>query len=287
MKPFAFFSLSGALLVAGCAQNTQTVATTDGASAVSATPVPASTSKPPLPVSGYLRALHAVPGAGTLSLKADDEKFASVDYGDASPFAGIHAEKVHVSAFGGDGKKVAGPLAMTLGGGEDATILVTGVPGDVVLLPWKHKNRGPEKGKAKIAFVHSAKSLPPVDVKIDGKSFRRNVKFGIATDYTMLVPGGHQIQVQFDKSLAPNIVEVEQPTVITKDAAGNTLAVEQPTPLQTVIPRSQIVTLTQDVTLFAGKVYSLAIFQDGAQLPKVRLMEDKFVPEVVKAPAAG
>jgi hypothetical protein len=278
MKPFALTSICAVSLLIGCAQNTtQTVSTENAA------PAPASTSKPAQPVRGYARALHAVPGAGTLSLSADGEKFAAGNYGDATPFAGIHAEKVKFSAFGSDGKKVAGPMALSLDGGEDVTVLVTGVPGDVVLLPWKHKNRGPEKGKAKLAFVHSAKALPAIDMKIDGQSFRRNVKFGIATDYTVLSPGRHQIQVTYDKSAAPQIVEVEQPAVITQDSTGNILSVEQPTPIQTAIPRSQTVTLTQDVDLAAGKVYSLAVFTGAAKLPKVRLMEDKFVPEVVRA----
>ncbi len=280
MKPLAFLPISALVFLAGCNQ-TQT-ATTDTAANNSA-PAPASTSKPAQPVRGYLRALHAVPGAGTLSLVADAEKFASASYGDASPFAGIHSERVKISAFGSDGKKVAGPMALSLDGGEDVTILVTGVPGNIVLLPWNHKNRGPEKGKAKIGFVHSAKQLPAVDVKIDGKSFRRNVKFGIATDYTTLSPGQHQIQVTYDKSLAPEIVSVEQPAVVTKDTEGNVLAVEQPTPVVTAVPRSQIVTLTQNVDLAAGKVYSLAVFAGAAQMPKVRLMEDKFVPEAVRA----
>ena len=284
MKFYAFAACSGAILVAGCAQNNAPTATN---STQNAAPVPASTSKPQQPVRGYLRALHAVPGAGKLSFTADAEKFAASDYGDATPFAGIRAEKVKISAFGGDGKKVAGPMPLSLDGGEDVTILVAGIPGDVVLLPWKHKNRGAEKGKAKLAFVHSAKALPAVEMKIDGRSFRRDVKFGIATDYTVLSPGQHQIQVSYDKSLAPEIVEIEQPTVVTKDAGGNVLSVEQNAPVQTAIPRSQIVTLTQNVDLAAGKVYSLAVFTGAGKLPKVRLMEDKFAPEIVKSNAAN
>lgn len=280
MKPFVFLPFSALLLLAGCTQ-TQTASTDNTVN--NAAPAPASTSQPAQPVRGYLRALHAVPGAGTLSLTADAQKFAAVEYGAATSFEGIRAQKVKISAFGGDGKKVAGPMALSLDGGEDVTVLVTGVPGDIVLLPWNHKNRGPQKGKAKIGFVHSAKALPAVEVKIDGKSFRRNVKFGIATDYTVVSPGQHQIQVIYDKSLAPQIVSVQQPTVITRDTAGNVLSVEQPTPIQTTIPRSQLVTLTQNVDLAADKVYSLAVFAGAAQLPKVRLMEDKFVPEVVRA----
>ncbi len=276
-----------AFLVAGCAQNTPQTATTTTTTNAAPAPAPASTSKPAQPVRGYLRALHAVPGAGVLSLTADAQKFASSDYGNVSQFEGIRAEKVKVSAFGSDGKKVAGPMPLTLDQGEDVTILVTGIPGDIVLLPWEHKNGGPEKNKSKIAFVHSAKALPAMDLTLDGKSLRRNVKFGIATDYFTLAPGAHQFQASYDKSLASQFVQTEQPAVVTQDEAGNVLNVEQPTPIQSEIKRSQIVTLTQDIDLVAGKVYSLAVFTGADKIPKVRLMEDKFAPELVRAKVAG
>lgn len=287
MKPF-FALLPGALLCAGCAQNTTQTASTTTTTQSNAAPAPvsAATSQPEKPVRGYLRALHAVPGAGVLSFTADAQKFGSSDYGNVSQFEGVRAEKVKISAFGGDGKKVAGPMPLSLDSGEDVTVLVTGVPGDIVLLPWKHKNGGPEKSKAKIAFVHSAKALPAVDLSLDGKSLRKGVKFGIATDYFTLAPGKHQLQVVYDKNLAPQVVETQQPQTITKDEAGNVLSVESPTPIQSAIARSQIVTLTQDVTLEAGKVYSLAVFTGAGKLPKVRLMEDKFAAELAKAKTA-
>ncbi len=276
-----------AIFLAGCGQNSTQTASTTTSTDSNAAPVSAATTQPAKPVRGYLRALHAVPGAGVLSLTADAQKFASSDYGNVSGFEGIRAEKVKISAFGSDGKKVAGPMPLALDSGEDATVLVTGIPGDIVLLPWKHKNGGPEKSKSKIAFVHSAKALPAIDLVLDGKSLRKNVKFGIATDYFTLAPGKHQLQASFDKSLAPQIVITEQPAVITQDEAGNTLSVEQPTPIQSEIKRSQIVTLTQDVELFAGKVYSVAIFTGADKIPKVRLMEDKFAAELSRARAAG
>ncbi len=269
-------------LIAGCTQNSAPTASNS-----SAAPASAAASQPAKPVRSYLRALHAVPGAGTLSLTADAQKFASSDYGNVSQFEGVSAERVKVSAFGSDGKKIAGPMPLTLDGGEDVTVLVTGIPGDIVLLPWKHKNGGPQGSKAKIAFVHSAKALPAMDLSLDGKSLRRDVKFGIATDYFTLAPGKHQFQTSFDKSLAPQIVITEQPTIITKDEAGNVLGVAQPTPIQSEIKRSQIVTLTQEIDLMAGKVYSLAVFTGADKIPKVRLMEDKFANELAQAKTAG
>ena len=233
-----------------------------------------------------MRALNAVPGTGPLSLSADGKKFAAPPYASVSDFTGIGADKVKITAFGSDGKRVSGPMPLQLERGEDATILIAGVPGDVVLLPWKHKNRGPVAGKAKIAFVHSAKSLPPVEVLVDEKSFRDNLKFGIATDYKTLEPGKHLLQITYDKSLQPQIVEVKAPTVITKDAKGNVVSVAKPTPARTLVPRKQLVTMSQKVDLLAGHVYSVALFRSGADLPQVKVMEDKFTPATVRADAA-
>lgn len=276
----ALSALAPLLVVAGCNPPAQT--STSGASAV-----PAATSKPAEPARGYLRALHVTPGLGPLNLTANEKTFSNlVTYGNSTPFQGIAESRLSITAAGGDGKKVAGPMRITLKDGEDATILVTGAPGDVSLLPFKHKNRGPVAGKARIAFVHAARVLPAVDISIDGNSFRKDVKYGIATDYTEAVPGRRAFSVAYDKSLAPQIVEVNSPLVITTDPEGNVLGVEQPTPTRTVIPRNQIVTLTKEVDLVAGKVYTVAVFHDEKKLPRLRLLEDKFEPTLIRAKPA-
>jgi hypothetical protein len=262
------------VLMAGCPAPSQTtvaenpVTTNTAQAGTTATPLP--------PVRGFVRALHAVPGMGALSLSADGQKFGTVSYGDASAFAEVRDPKISVSVYGSDGKKVAGPVPLELKDKRDVTILITGVPGDTVLLPWKHKDSGPVKGLAKIAFVHSAKALPPVDIALDGKTFRRDVKFGVATDPTTLSPGRHRVTVTYDKSLAPQLVVVQGGPVVTQDETGQTLSVVQPTPVQTLVPRHQMVMLTLEVDLMANKVYSLAVFHDGAHEPKVRLMENQF-----------
>lgn len=270
----------GAIALVGCNQ------TPPPTNPNEAPPAPASTSKPAESVRGYARALHLVPGMGPLSVVISGQKITeNLSFGNASTFEGIAQQKIEVSAFGGGGK-VSGPMPVTLDGGEDFTVLITGVPGDVALLPFKHKNHGPAGGKSKIAFVHAAKSLPAVDLKIDGESFRKAVKFSIATDYQVFAPGRHKMEVSFDRSLAPKVLVVEQPTVVTKDAAGNVVSVVSPTPAKTVIPQSQIVTLVQEMDMAADKVYSLAVYQDEKQLPKLKLLEDKFTPEMVRAQPA-
>jgi hypothetical protein len=284
MKPHILSLCSAclvAMILAGCnAPEPQPVAATDNAA-------PAPASPPAEPARAFGRGLHLVPGLGPLSLTASGQKFSgNLTYGNATPFEGIKEAKVDISAFGGDGKKVAGPMPVSLDKGEDLTVFVTGVPGDVALIPYKPKNYGSAPGKAKVAFIHAAKALPRMDVKIDGKSFRRNVKYGVATTYMTLAPGRHVMQVEYDKSLPPTVIEVEQPTILTEDEVGNVVAVEQPTPMQTVIPRAAIVSLKQEMDLMPGKVYELVAFHDEKKLPKLRLLEDRFVDTLSKAKPA-
>ncbi len=283
--PLALAGVALLGVLAGCNSSTptQTPVASTSTEADNVAPAPAAVSQPAEKARGYLRALNAVPGTGQLSLTADGQKFAMPAYTNVSDFEGVEAEKIEVSAYGSDGKKVSGPMPLDLDKGEDITVLVAGIPGDVVLIPWKHKNGGPEAGKSKVAFVHSAKALPPVEIKLDGDTLRSDVEFGVATDYQSIAPGAHTFQIIYDKSIEPQIVEVRSPTVITKDADGKVLNVEQPTPARTVIPRKELVTLTQKVDLVAGKVYSVAVFRDGRELPKIKIMEDKFVPTTVRA----
>jgi len=279
-------AVAGGIVLGGCTANAPQEAP-QTATQVTA-PAAAPANLPAEPARAYARGLHVVPGLGPLSLTANGVKFATgLTYGNATPFAGLKEAKVKIEAFGGDGKKVAGPMPVTLDKGEDLTVFVTGVPGDVALLPFKPKNHGPQAGKSKVAFVHAAKALPAMDVKIDGKSFRHGIKYGIATVYTVLSPGRHLMQVEYDKSLPPTVIEVEQPTIITEDEVGNVVAVEQPTPIQTVIPRAAIVTLKQEMDLMADKVYSVVVFHDEKKLPKLRLLEDKFADELAQAKPAG
>lgn len=286
MKTLLPIGLLAVCFLAGC-DNTSTQTTTQTTTTETTSTENAAPNAPAEPARAFARGLHLVPGMGPLSLTASGQKFAAnLSYGNATPFEGIKEQKVEIKAFGADGKQVSGTVPIDLDDGEDITILLTGVPGDVSLLPFEHKNHGVAAGKAKVAFVHAAKALPGVDVKVDGKSFRKNVKYRIATDYETFAPGRHVMQVSYDKSLAPVEVQIEQPTVITQDTEGNVLAVEQPTPITQKVAREGILTLTQEMDLQAGKVYSIAVFHDEKRLPKLRLLEDKFVPALSRAKPA-
>jgi hypothetical protein len=267
--------------------------------------VPAATSRPGEPVRAFARGLHLVPGLGQVSLTAarsapsstasstvPGQTFSkSLTFGHATPYEGIkeaagHGTKMQIQAYGSDGKKVAGPMPVTLDPGEDLTVFLTGVPGDVELLPFKPKNYGVQRGEAKVAFIHAGKALPVVEVTLDGKPIRRAAKFGVATQYHTLAPGHHVMQVQYDKSLPPTVIEVEQPTVITQDELGNVVDVTQPPPTKMVVPRKTFVTLKQEMDLAPGKVYEVILFHGMNRVPQLRLLEDRFADDLIKAKPA-
>ncbi len=157
-------------------------------------------------------------------------------------------------------------------GGEDLSVVVNGVPGDIVLMPFKHKNHGSAQGKAKVAFLHAAKGLPGVDITVDGKSFRKSVKYGIATDYETIAPGRHEMKVDYTETTSADKV----PTPVPVEGSA-------PAP-EVMVKQRQKVTLTQDLDLVAGQVYSVTVYYDDKHLPRLLLAQDKFVPTLKNAP---
>jgi hypothetical protein len=294
MKRFAALSLAAAVCFCalGCNQNAQqSIPVLDKKAAEEA-----AATRPAERVRGFARGVHLVPGLGPISLRSAGKTFAAgVTYGNAAPYEGIpeamqssgdQAAALKVEAVGGDGKTVAGPMPVTLQAGEELTVFATGVPGKVALLPYKPKTFGAEKGKAKVAFIHAATTLPGVEVRIDGRTFRRSAKYGLATQYTMLEPGRHLMEVAHDKSLPPIVVQTEQPAIITQDTLGNVLDVTQPPPTTTVVPQKSVVTLKQEMDLQPGKVYEVVLFHGPNKVPSLRLLEDRFADALVKAKPA-
>jgi hypothetical protein len=311
-----------ALAVAGC-NNTGS----SGGAGAPAVTQPASTTPTADTTQAYVRAVHVVPGVGALDVLArerDSERdvanLRGTTYGNASSFAALSPGRYRIYAYGTDGKSKAGPMPVTLEEGEDMTVVINGVPGDVALLPFKHKNGGPQAGQAKVAFMHAAKSLPAVDVLIDNNRYRGGVKYGVATDYRVLGAGRHTMQVTYRKTL-PSLVfrdinavppemrariklptPTPEPTPTAIPAPGETAALNSVSPPVTTetevvetqtktveirVPQYENVTLTQQLDLAAGKVYSVIVFQDEAKLPRLRLLEDEFAAELKNAPGSN
>ncbi len=249
---------------------TTTTTTTTMENAVAARPSEAT--------GAFVRGVHVVPGAGPIELREESNSLVKgATFGNASPFVEVALKenkgtKLRISAFGEGNTKVAGPMPVMVSGGEDLSVVVNGVPGNVVLMPFKHKNHGSAAGKAKIAFLHAAKGLPPVSITVDGKSFRKSVGYGIATDYETIAPGRHTMKVDYTESLAPVVASTP---ILPPDVT--------PAPPVVVKPR-QHVALTQEMDLVAGQVYSITVFYDAERIPKLTLLEDKFVPTLKNAP---
>jgi hypothetical protein len=230
-----------------------------------------------------------------------------VTYGNASRFAAVPAGEYKFYAMGTN-RREAGPMPVTLERGEDMTVVINGVSGDIALMPFKHENGGPEAGQAKVSFLHAAKSLPAVDVLIDGKRYRGGVKYGVGTDYRVLAPGRHTMQISYSRNAGTktSVVEVRPastptpaPTatpMVTTDASGNTITTTttetevsgtQTERVEVKIPQYQDVSLTQELDLAPGKVYSVIVFQDENKLPKLRLLEDLFAAELKNVPGSN
>jgi hypothetical protein len=54
-------------------------------------------------------------------------------------------------------------------------------------------------------------------------------------------------------------------------------------PPPVAVKTTNLVTLTQPLDLEADKVYSVIVYQDAKDLPRLRLIEDKFEPALVRA----
>lgn len=280
-----FFTLPlCALFLASCnapSQNTTATApeTSANGQTEAETPVAeAITMRPANATGAFVRGIHVVPGAGPMELRDEKNSLVQgIEFGQASSFVEVEladpkSTKLKISAFGEGNTQAAGPMPVTVNGGEDLSVVINGVPGDIVLMPFKHKNHGSAQGKAKVAFLHAAKGLPGVDILVDGKSFRKGVKYGVATDYETWAPGRHEMKVDYTETVSADKV----PTPITAPDAA-------PAP-EVMIKQRQKVTLTQDMDLVAGQVYSVTVYYDEKRLPRLSLVQDKFVPTLKNAP---
>lgn len=264
-------SVACAGLVGGC--NTQAPPATTTATQSQSAPVQTAVPQKPR---AFVRGVHVVPGAGATTIAVNGKTISpQFTYGNASDFVAVEPGKLKITAIGSNGKSIAGPMPVELERGEDMTVVVNGVPGDIALLPFKHKNGGPEKGQAKVAFMHAAKALPDVDVLIDDARYRGDVDYGVATDYKILNTGRHAMQIQYSQSLPATPI----PTPILPPGAKVIATAAAPKP-------QAVVTLTQELDLGPDKVYSVIVFHDAAKLPKLRLLEDKFASTLQNAPDA-
>lgn len=194
-------------------------------------------------------------------------------FGNASQFVAIEpGERVQISAVGAGNSRVSGPMPVDLEAGDDLTVIVNGVPGDVALLPFKGQSGGPQAGKSKISFAHAAKELGDIEIKIDGARYRADVDYGDGTDYKTLEPGRHNFSIAYSRPA--KAAPAPTPTLVPNQIST------QPTPFR---PRENV-TLTQPADLAAGKVYTLVIFYDAAKNPKARLLEDRFADTLQNAP---
>lgn len=264
------------LVVSGCNQTPQNATT----SADGVEPAPAEVTDPHEPAPAYVRAVHTVRGAGPLALAIDDKKLiGDLTFGAASDFVGLHGEKIEVkddrdyrvTVLDAAGKAVGGPKKIDLDRGEDVTIVIGGTPGKITLETFDHDSHGATPEAAKLAVLHADPALPEIEIAIDNDRWKGDLEFGEVTDYRKVASGAHTMRVTYDKSRIGIVDDDDR----ADDSAPATV-------------RSRTaVTLNQALNLEAGKVYSVIAFQDSNDLPKLRVLEDKFVPALARSPEAG
>ena len=222
----------------------------------------------------FVRGVHVVPGIGPVTLKIDETKLDQpFDVASASSFVAVTPEKnLKITAIGTANNVVSGPMPVDLEAGEDLTVVVNGVSGDVALLPLKSESGGPDAEKAKLSILHAAKGLNALKVEIEGKPFRGDVDYGEDTDYKTLAPGQHQLKISYSRQATAT--PMPTPTLMANQIS------KQPTPMQ---PREQI-TLTAPLDVTAGKVYSAVVYYDLQKLPQLKVLEDKFADTLQNAP---
>ncbi len=270
-----------AMAFAGCNAPSET-ATTTPATAPVAQATTAETSavaaRPNEATGAFVRCIHVVPGAGSMELRdGDNSLMKGVEFGTASSFVEVPLKdkkdtKLKISAFGDGNTHASGPMPVTVEGGEDLSVVINGVPGDIEMMPFKHKNHGSAPGKVKVAFLHAAKGLPGVDIMVDGKSFRKNVKYGINTDYETMAPGRHTMKVDYTETVSAD----KLPTPVPLPGSA-------PAP-EVMVKQRQHIALTQDLDLVGGQVYSVTVYYDDKHLPRLLVAQDKFVPTLKNAP---
>lgn len=282
--PKVLWMLPGLLLtVAGCNQNPPGTAQTAATNSIDTVqPAAAEVTEPNQPVRAYVRAVHTVRGAGPVALAVDGENIVNdLRFGDTSEFVGVHGDKVkihstkahQISVVDAANKTVAGPLSVDLERGEDVTIVLGGALGKITLKAFEHTNRGADFERAKVAVLHTDKALPEIGIAVDGKNWPGDIGYGEVTGYKALAPGAHTMKVMYDKSLV-GIVDIDRRPGISP-----------PPPVG--IRANSLITLTQPLSLEAGKVYSVIVYADAGGQPKLHFLEDKFVPPLIRAPDAA
>lgn len=278
----AFLSLA----VAGCNSNSDAPSSTSNAAqapaasgaATASNQVGQAASAPAREAArAFVRGVHVVPGGPAVKLQADGKAAGEVfSFGNAGQFVAIEpGKKVKITALAASGARLSGPMPVDLESGDDLTVVVNGVPGDVALLPFKGESGGPESGKSKISFAHAAKELGEIEVQIDGQKYRGDIDYGDDTDYKTLPPGQHLFTVSYTRP--SQAAPAPTPTLVPGQISP------QPTPFK---PRESV-TLQQPANLLAGKVYTLVVFYDASKNPKARLLEDRFADTLQNAPKAN
>ncbi len=220
---------------------------------------PPSVTDPNQDVRGYVRVLHLVPEAGPVSLMLDGKSIIdSVAYDNTSDYVGLGGDKVDINSTakhqftlaGADGKQLGDAIAVDLTKGEDVTLIVSGTPSQLTVTPYDHTAK-PMSGTSRLALLYSPQLGPNdaigpnIDVMLDDKMLKNAVKPGEGIAYQDVTPGAHTLKVMSGTEMD----------------------------------------LSLALDMNDDNSYTVVVHKDAAGKAALKLLTDKFVPTLVRAPS--
>jgi hypothetical protein len=189
-----------------------------------------------------LRVMHASPDAPNVDVLVDGSVvLANVPYPAASPYLPLPAGtyNVKVNAAGTTTTVIDADLAVA--GSKAYTAIATGFLASIEPLVLADDLAPPPAGQAKIRVVHASPDAPNVDVYANDAKILSNVPFRAASDYLKVPAGAYRVDVR--------------------------------------IANSNVVALSADVNLAAGKIYTAvatgSAIPGGVQPLALQLLTDR------------
>ncbi|MHC1721906.1 MAG: DUF4397 domain-containing protein [Aminipila sp.] len=185
------------------------------------------------PYSGYVRVLHAVPGAPNVDVYANDKLIAkNLAYGNYTDYMPLDEGTYKISLYA-SGDKSSPVLANMLSIKKDEiiTVAASGTLKNIGFLAIIDSNVPAQNSNAMVRFAHLSPNAPAVDITLpDGTILFENVFFKQVTSYLQVPPSIYTLQVRLTGTptvvLTVPDVELDKNTIYTIYAIG--LASESP-----------------------------------------------------------
>ena len=148
---------------------------------------------------GYVRVMHAVPGAPNVDIYANDELIANnLAYSDVTDYVSLPEGNYKISLYAA-GSKNSPIVSNMLKVNRNAalTVAAIGMPNNIGLIAISDADIPMKQNQAMIRFLHLSPNAPAVDITLpDGTILFRNVAYKHITSYMNVVPTNYTLQVR-------------------------------------------------------------------------------------------